>query len=90
MKIVLKAKSDSTQIFSGGTYRDKLGWDVPLSLCPGTKKFPCPAVPLPRDKKVLPVPLSLCPGTRAVAKIPGQIPLSWDVPGQNELPYFLI
>ena len=37
--------------------------DVPLSLCPRTKKFPCPAVPLSRDKKVLPVPLSLCPGT---------------------------
>ena len=30
------------------------------------------------------VPVSLCPRTRAGAKIPGQTPLSWDVPGQNE------
>ena len=45
---------------------------------PGTKKFPCLAVPLTRDKKVLPVPLSLCPGTRADAKIPGQTLLSRD------------
>ena len=35
------------------------GRDVPLSLCPGTKKFPCPAVPLSRDKKSFLVPLSL-------------------------------
>ena len=61
------------------------GRDVPLSLCPGTKKFPCPVVPLSRDKKVLPVPLSLCPGTRAGANVPGQTPLSRDVPGQNHL-----
>ena len=70
---------------SRGTSRDKQGRDVPLSLCPGTKKFPCPVVPLSRDKKVLPVPLSFCPGTRAGANVPGQTPLSWDVPGQNEL-----
>ena len=25
-------------------------WDVPLSLCPGTKKFSCPGVPLSRAK----------------------------------------
>ena len=25
-------------------------WDVPLSLCPRTKKFSCPGVPLSRDK----------------------------------------
>ena len=30
------------------------------------------------------VPMSLCPGTRARTKIPGQTPLSRDVPGQNE------
>jgi hypothetical protein len=45
------------------------GRDVPLSLCAGTKEFSCPGV--------------LCPGTRAGAKIPGQNPLSRDVPGQN-------
>ena len=28
--------------------------------------------------------VSLCPGTRAGTKIPGQTPLSLDVPGQNE------
>ena len=45
--------------------------DVPLSLCPGTKKFPRPAVPLSRDKKSFLVTLSLCPGTEAAAaKIP--------------------
>ena len=32
------------------------GRDVPLSLCPGSKIFPCPVVPLSRDKL-------LCPGT---------------------------
>jgi hypothetical protein len=32
------------------------------------------------------VPVSLCPGTRAAVKIPGQTPMSWDVPGQNHLP----
>ena len=35
---------------SCGTSRDKPGWDVPLSLCPGTKKNSCPGVPLSRDK----------------------------------------
>merc|ERR1712051_665434 len=73
---------------SRGTSRDNLGRDVPLSLCPGTKKFPYPVVPLSRDKKVLPVPLSLCPGTRAGANVPGQTPLSRDVPGQNEFQNF--
>jgi hypothetical protein len=43
---------------------------------------------LSRDKKVLAVPVSLCPGTRARAKIPGQTPLSRDVPGQNKLKIF--
>ena len=33
-----------------GTSRDKLGRDVPLSLCPGTKKFSCPGALLSRDK----------------------------------------
>ena len=56
------------------TSRDKPGRNVPLSLCPGTKKNL--------------VPVSLCPGTRAGAKIPGQTPLSRDVPGQNEFKNF--
>ena len=41
-----------------GTSLDNPGRDVPLSLCPGTKKNL--------------VPVSLSPGTRAGAKIPGQ------------------
>ena len=45
-----------------------------LSLCPGTKKNL--------------VPVSLCPGTRAGANVPGQTPLSRDVPGQNEFKNF--
>ena len=69
-------------------FRVSKGQDVPLSLCPGTKKFPCPVVPLSRDKKVLPVPLSLCPGTRAGANVPGQTPLSRPVPGQNDSKFF--
>ena len=32
------------------------------------------------------VPLSLCPGTKAGAKIPGQTPLSRDIPGQDHFP----
>ena len=43
-----------------GTSRDKPGRDVPLSLCPGTKKFSCPGVPLSRDKG-----RSKCPGTNS-------------------------
>ena len=35
---------------SRGTSQDKLGRDVPLSLCPGTKQNSCPGVPLSRDK----------------------------------------
>jgi endonuclease/exonuclease/phosphatase family metal-dependent hydrolase len=66
----------STRVFKGR--------DVLLSLCPGTKKFPCPVVSLSRDKKVLAVPLSLCPGTKTGAKIPRQTLLSLDVPGQNK------
>ena len=30
--------------------------------------------------------MSLCPGTRAGANVPGQTPLSRDVPGQNHPP----
>ena len=45
-----------------------------MSLCPGTKK-----------NLVL---ASLSPGTRAGANVPGQNPLSRDVPGQNELKKF--
>ena len=41
-----------------GTSWDNLGRDIPLSLCTGTKKFPCPAVPLFGTKKVS---LSRCP-----------------------------
>ena len=51
---------------------------VNCEFLPGTKKFPCLAVPLTRDKKVVPVQLSLCPGTRADAKILGQTLLSRD------------
>ena len=40
----------------------------------------CPFVPGQRNFLV---PVSLCPGTRAGAKIPGQCPLSRDVPGQK-------
>ena len=42
---------------------------------------------IPRQK-YFHVLLSLCPGTRAEAKIPGQTPLSRDVPGQNALKFF--
>ena len=42
-----------------------------------------PAVPLSRDKDIFLVPVSLCPGTRAGVNVPGQTPLSRDVPGQN-------
>ena len=40
------------------------GWDVPLSLCPATKKFSCPGVPLSRDKG-----RSKCPRTNS--SVPG-------------------
>ena len=42
---------------------------------------------VPGQKNVL-VPVSLCPRTRAGANVPGQNPLSRDVPGQNELKFF--
>ena len=45
----------------------------------------CPFVP---GQKFFLVPVSLCPGTRAGANVPGQTPLSRDVPGQNELKIF--
>ena len=48
-----------------GTSRDKPGRDVPLSLCPGTKNFSCPGVPLSRDKG-----RSKCPGTNS--SVPGR------------------
>ena len=48
-----------------GTSRDKPGRDVPLSLCPGTKKISCPGVPLSRDKG-----RSKCPGTNS--SVPGR------------------
>ena len=35
--------------------------NISLSLCPGTKKFPCPTIPLSRDEKSFLVLLSLCP-----------------------------
>ena len=59
--------------------RDIAGWDgmshvkeIFLSCCPF----------VPGQKKIL-VPVSLCPGTRAGANVPGQTPLSRDVPGQK-------
>ena len=45
----------------------------------------CPFVP---GQKTILVLVSLCPGTRAGANVPGQNPLSRDVPGQNELKIF--
>ena len=45
-----------------------------------------PVVPLSRDREIF---LSWCPfvlRTRAGANVPGQTPLSRDVPGQNHLP----
>ena len=53
------------------------GRDVPLSLCPGTKKFPCPAFPLSWDKNKFLVPLSQDksssknPGTNS--SVPGRL-----------------
>ena len=40
--------------------RDYLGWNIQLSLCPGTKKFPCPPLHLSLDQGA---------GQRATAKI---------------------
>jgi hypothetical protein len=40
-------------------------------------------VHLSRDKNIS---LSRCPGTKAGVKIPGQTPLSRDVPGENHFP----
>ena len=45
--------------------RVSTGQDVPVSLCPGTKKFSCPGVPLSRDKG-----RSKCPVTKL--SVPGQ------------------
>ena len=50
---------------------------------PRDGKSHCPFVPGQRNFLV---PVSLCPGTRAGANVPGQTPLSRDVPGQNHLP----
>ena len=44
-------------------------------------------IPLSRDKIFF---LSRCPGTRAGANVPGQIPLSRPVPGQNNLKFFKV
>ena len=44
-----------------GTSRDNPGWAIQLSLCPGTKIFPCPNVPLSRDKD-----RSINPGTESI------------------------
>ena len=46
--------------------RVSTGRDVPLSLCPGTKRFSCPGVPLSRDKGK-----SKCPGTNT--SVPGRL-----------------
>ena len=48
-----------------GTFRDKPGRDVPVSLCPGTKKNSCPGVPLSRNKG-----RSKCPRTNS--SVPGR------------------
>ena len=45
-----------------------------------------PVVPLSPGQKYFLVLLSLCAGTRAGAKIPGQTPLTWDIPEQNNFP----
>jgi hypothetical protein len=58
------------------------GWDVPQDV-PGQSGMGRPIVP---GEKYFLVLLSLCPGTWAGAKIPGQIPLSRDVPEQNHFP----
>ena len=42
--------TDALEFPRHGTSQDNPVRDVPLSLCPGTKIFPCPAVPLSRDK----------------------------------------
>ena len=47
---------------------------------PGQTGTGHPVVPLSRDNSISLVPLSLCPGTRAGANVPGQSPLSRDVP----------
>ena len=57
-----------------------MGWDSP-----GTKKNPCPAVPLSLYKK-RPVPLYLY----LMTKFLGQTPQSWDIPGQNHYLIFLL
>ena len=49
----------------------------------GFSRYGTSRCPFVSGQKNLLVSLSLCPGTRAVAKIPGQTSLSWDVPGQN-------
>ena len=70
------------------TYKGFHGTGRPVVPLSRDKKVSLSLVPLSRDKKVLPVPVSLCPGTRAGANVPGQTPLSRDVPGQNELKNF--
>ena len=61
--------------------QDVPGRDVPWSLCPGTKKFPCPIVPLSWDKKVLPVPLSpgqgQCKNPGTNSSVPGRPGTKW-------------
>ena len=61
-----------------------MGQDIPFSNYPGTKKFPCPAVPLSQNKNVFLVLQPFCPGKRAGAKIPRQTPVSQNIPGQNQ------
>ena len=50
--------------------RVSTGQNVPLSLCPGTKKNSCPGVPLSRDKG-----RSKCPGTNS--SVPGRPRTKW-------------
>ena len=49
LDLPLSLHAFSTTLFWLGTRVSK-GWDVPLSLCPGTKIFSCPVVPLSCDK----------------------------------------
>jgi hypothetical protein len=61
--------------------KEKSGWPSTYVLgIPRDGTSCCPFVPV---QKYFLVSLSFCPGTRAGAKILGQTPLSWDVPGQN-------
>ena len=59
-------------------------------MCPhgshlNSRMFVSESVSTGRDKPGRDVPLSLCPGTRARENVPGQTPLSRDVPGTKKM-----